>query len=340
MAAILGQTDMLSFYSPWWLLGLLLIPLFLYYELKIKSKNRIELPFSRFSLVSKFKPRRSVWKYLYPIIRATIILCLVLAIARPRYGKGRQDVQGEGVDIVVAIDVSGSMLAMDFVPENRLGAAKKVAKEFILQRKHDRIGLITFSEYALTRCPLTHDHEALNQILGQVEVNRAASGTAIGMGLATSVARLRNSTAKSKVIILITDGVNNTGEIDPFAAADMAHAFGIKVYPIGVGSNGLVDFPVDDPLFGQRYQKVMIEMDMNALNQIARQTGTGEAALATSTEQLKAIMDKIDSLEKSRYKIRYYYDYSEVFSFFLWIAFLLITAELALKVIFIRILPE
>ena len=331
---------MLSFYSPWWLLGLILIPLYLYYELKIKSKQKTQIPFSRYSVLMRLKPKHSLWKYLYPALKALLIFCLVMAIARPRFGKGREDISGEGVDIVIALDVSGSMLAVDFMPENRLGAAKKVAKEFIQQREHDRIGLVTFSEYALTRCPLTHDHSALMQLLTQVDVNKEASSTAIGLGLATAVARLRNSSAKSKVIILITDGVNNTGEVDPFSAAEMAKTFGIKVYPVGVGSNGMVDFPVQDPVFGTRYQKVMIEMDMNTLNKIASSTGTGQAALATSTEQLTSILENIDKLERSRYKIRYYYDYKEIFPIFLWLALLLILLELAFKLLFIRILPE
>ncbi|HOV16114.1 MAG TPA: VWA domain-containing protein [Candidatus Cloacimonadota bacterium] len=331
---------MLKFYSPWWLLALVLVPLYLYYELKLKSKKRAQLPFSRYSLVHRLAPRRRIWRVIYPILRALTILCLVLALARPRFGKGREDVQGQGVDIMIALDVSGSMLAVDFVPENRLGAARKVAKEFIERREHDRIGLVTFSEYALTRCPLTLDHGALIQILNQVEVNKEASSTAIGMGLAAAIARLRNSSAKSKVIILITDGVNNTGEVDPFTAAEMAKAFDIKIYPVGVGSNGLVDFPVDDPIFGTRYQKVQIEMDMNALNRIAATTGTGQAALATNTEQLKAVLANIDKLEKSTYQIRYYYDYKEIFPVFLWLAFFFLLTELGLKLVLIKILPE
>ncbi len=331
---------MIDFHSPLWLLGLILIPLYLVYEFKYKTRKRILIPFSRFSLINRLKPKFTIWKYLYPVLRAAIILCLVLALARPRFGHGREDIQGEGVDIIIALDVSGSMLAVDFVPENRLGAARKVAKEFIEQRQHDRIGLVTFSEYALTRCPLTHDHAALTELLSQVEVNKEASSTAIGMGLATAVARLRNSSAKSKVIILITDGVNNTGEVDPFSAAEMAKTFDIKVYPVGVGSNGLVDFPVTDPIFGTRYQKVLIEMDMKTLNKIASTTGTGEAALAISTAQLKAVMDNIDELEKSLYKIRYYYDYNEMFSIFLWIALVLLLIELSFKLILVRILPE
>ncbi|MFO7660731.1 MAG: VWA domain-containing protein [Candidatus Cloacimonadaceae bacterium] len=331
---------MLDFYHPWWLLALVLIPLYLLNEYKLKSRKRMQIPFSRYSLIHKMKPGKSAWRHIYPVLRALLLLCLVLAIARPRLGKGRQDIQGEGVDIVIALDVSGSMLAVDFMPENRLGAAKKVAKDFIKQRQHDRIGLVTFSEYALTRCPLTHDHDALNQIMSQVEVNQEASATAIGMGLATAVARLRNSTAASKVIILITDGANNTGEIDPFSAAELAKAFGIKVYPVGVGSNNLVDFPVSDPIFGSGYQKVYIEMDMDTLNKIAASTGTGKASLATNTEQLSAVMSNIDKLEKSRYRIRYYYDYNEIFSVFIGLAFLLLLAELSLKLVWVRILPE
>ncbi len=331
---------MLDYYNPWWLIALVLVPLYLIYEYKIKGKKRMQIPFSRYSLIHKMKPRKSIWGYVYPVLRALLIFSLVLALARPRFGKGRQDIQGEGVDIVIALDVSGSMLAVDFMPENRLGAAKKVAKDFIKQRQHDRIGLVTFSEYALTRCPLTHDHNALNQILSQVEVNQEASATAIGMGLATAVARLRNSTATSKVIILITDGANNTGEIDPFSAAELAKAFGIKVYPVGVGSNNLVDFPVSDPIFGSGYQKVYIEMDMNTLDKIAASTGTGKAALATNTEQLSAVMANIDKLEKSRYRIRQYYDYNELFPVFVWLAFMLLLIELSMKLVWVRILPE
>lgn len=331
---------MIDFYSPWWLLGLILVPLYLMYEFKIKRKKRMQLPFSRYSLIHKIRPKKSVWNIIYPALRAAVILFLVIAIARPRFGKGKEDIQGEGVDIVIALDVSGSMLAVDFIPENRLGAAKKVAKEFIRQREHDRIGLVTFSEYALTRCPLTHDHNALNQILSQVEINQDASSTAIGMGLAAAVARLRNSTAKSKVIILITDGANNTGEIDPFTAAEMAKAFSIKIYPVGVGSNDLVDFPVSDPIFGKGYQKVLIEMDMNTLDKIAAATGTVQAALATNTQQLTAVLANIDKLEKSMYKIRYYYDYKEIFPIFLWLALLLLLVELALKLVWVKILPE
>jgi len=331
---------MINFYSPWWLLGLLLVPLYILYEQKIKSRKRTKLPFSRFSLLQKLKSRRSVWNFVYPGLRLLVILLLVLAIARPRFGKGREDIQGEGVDIIIALDISGSMLAVDFMPENRLGAAKKVSREFIAQRQHDRIGLVTFSEYALTNCPLTHDHEALTKLLSQVEVNKEASSTAIGMGLSTAVARLRNSSAKSKVIILVTDGVNNTGEIDPLTAAEMAKAFGIRIYPVGVGSMGLVDYPVSDPIFGTRYQKVLIEMDMKTMNMIAASTGTGEAALAESPEQLKAVMDNIDKLEKSKYNIRMYFDYKEMFPLFLWLAFSMLLLELYFKLVRIRILPE
>lgn len=330
----------IDFYNPWWLFGLLLIPLYLYYEIKYKSTKRFQLPFSRFALLSRFKRKTSIWKYLYPTLKTLIILSLVIAIARPRLGKGREDIEGEGVDIVIALDVSGSMLAVDFMPENRLGAAKKVAKEFIELRPLDRIGLVTFSEYALTRCPLTFDNTALKELLSKVEVNQEASATAIGLGLATAVARLRNSSAQSKVIILITDGVNNTGEIDPLSAAEMAKTFDIKVYPIGVGSDGYVDFPVTDPIFGLRYQKVKIDMDMVSLNKIASLTGTNQAALATNTQQLRAVLDNIDRLEKSRFKISYYYDYRELFPIFLWIAFFLLFIELCLKLVWVKILPE
>ncbi len=331
---------MFNFQQPLWLLALLLVPAYLWFEIKLRKDKRHSFAFSRLDVLLQLKPSSFLQKHLHLILRAALILFLVIAIARPRWGKARQDVEGEGVDIVIALDVSGSMLAMDFVPENRLGAAKKVAEEFIRNRENDRIGLVSFSEYALTRCPLTNDHGALINQLEMMQVNREASATAIGMGIAAAVARLRNSTAKSRVIILITDGVNNTGEIDPDAAAELSKTFGIRIYPIGVGSNVPVDFPVSDPIFGTRYQKVLIEMDINTLNRIAAITGTGTAALATNEEQMKAILGKINALEKSHYKIRKFYDYREMFSLFLWLAFLTLGGELLLKLLIIRFMPE
>jgi Ca-activated chloride channel family protein len=251
-----------------------------------------------------------------------------------------RDINTKGVDIVLAVDISGSMLAMDFAPDNRLGAAIKVAQDFVTRRPNDRFALVAFSEYALTQIPITFDHNAMLNSLQQLKVNEKASGTAIGMGLAKAVARLKDSKAKSRLVILITDGVNNTGEIDPLSAAQMASQLGIKVYPIGVGSGGMVPFPFIDPLFGTRYINTLIELDMDTLNKIAATTGTGKAALATDANSLSNIMLQIDKQEKTTFKAQYSYKFSERFMPFLWLAFLLLLTEILLKTYFLPILPE
>jgi Ca-activated chloride channel homolog len=333
------RLQMLEFLHPWLLLGLILIPAYLYYEWKIASKKRIYLPFSRLNLIKKIAKKDNLWKYVRIVINCLVILCLVLALVRPRLGFKNSEVQGRGIDIVIALDVSGSMMAVDFKPTNRLEAAKAVARDFITDRQNDRIGLVVFSEYALTQCPLTLDHNILLQLLDNIKINQEASSTAIGMGLATAVARLKNSDSKSKVIILITDGMNNTGEIDPFTAANLAATYKIRVYPIGVGSKGLVDFPVDDPTFGKRYVKVQIDMDMATLDRIASITGTGKASLATNTKELGDIMKNIDTLEKTKFKINNYHTYREMFSILLGIAGLLILLQFVFSYIWRRELP-
>ncbi|HNX00840.1 MAG TPA: VWA domain-containing protein [Candidatus Cloacimonadota bacterium] len=330
---------MLEFLHPWFFLGLLLLPAYLYYEWKIGSKKRIYLPFTRLTLVRKIVKRENLWKYVHIVLNSLIILLLVLSLVRPRLGFKSSEVEGKGIDIVIALDVSGSMQAVDFKPTNRLEAAKAVARDFISDRQNDRIGLVVFSEYALTQCPLTLDYNILLQLLDNITINQDASSTAIGMGLATAVARLKNSEAKSKVIILITDGMNNTGEIDPFTAADLAATYKIRVYPIGVGSKGLVDFPVDDPNFGRRYVKVQIDMDMATLDRIASITGTGTASLATNTEELGTIIKNIDNLERTKYKINNYYTYKEMFSYLLGLAGLLILIQFILLYVWRRELP-
>lgn len=240
----------------------------------------------------------------------------------------------------MAVDISGSMLALDFAPQNRLAAAVKVARDFISKRPNDRFGLVAFSEYALTQSPLTYDHISMLEQLGRLEVNQSASATAIGLGLAKAVARLKDSNAKSKVVILITDGVSNTGEIDPATAALMASSFKIKVYPIGVGTNGYVDFPITDPRFGTFYRKTFVELDMETLDRVAQITGTGTAAQASDSEQLKRIMDKIDTLETTEYKAQVRYIWMEQFMPLLWAAFALLLLELVLRLLVMPVLPE
>ncbi len=331
---------MLKFANPWWLLALLVLPLLYLFQIRIRSKRQLRLPFTRLQTLRQIAGENRFWKYLLPLLRVLTLVALILAISQPRWGRGTRDINRKGVDIVLAVDISGSMLALDFAPQSRLGAAVKVAKDFISRRPNDRFGLVAFSEYALTQSPLTFDHNAMLEQLDRLEVNQEASFTAIGLGLAKSVARLRHSNAKSKVVILITDGVSNTGEIDPISAARMAKEFNIKVYPIGVGRTGYVDYPVVDPRFGSFYQKVLVELDMETLNRVAELTGTGKAALAGDKNQLQEIMERIDKLEKTDYSAKIHYIWSEKFMFLLWIACALLILELTLRLVFLPILPE
>ena len=331
---------MLKFAHPWWLLALLLIPLYWLWQTRWQNARKTRLPFTRLNLLREVAGENKFWRYLFPVLRALTLLCLILALAQPRWGRGTRDITQKGVDIVLAVDISGSMLALDFAPQNRLAAAVKVARDFISKRPNDRFGLVAFSEYALTQSPLTYDHISMLEQLGRLEVNQTASATAIGLGLAKAVARLKDSNAKSKVVILITDGVSNTGEIDPETAARMASSFKIKVYPIGVGTNGFVDFPITDPRFGTFYSKTFVELDMETLNRVAQITGTGKAAQASDSNQLQQIMDNIDTLETTEYKAKVRYIWTEQFMPLLWTAFALLLLELILRLLVMPVLPE
>ncbi len=328
------------FAQPWFLILLLAIPLYLYYELVIRSRRVNGLPASRLALLMELQGGHNLYRYFYPALKSLLILCLVLALARPQWGHGVRDLQKNGVDIVIAMDVSGSMLALDFMPQNRLGAAVKVAKDFVSRRPNDRFSLIAFSEYAITASPLTWDHASVMAALDHLEVNMEASGTAVGMGLAKAVTRLKDSKAKSRIVILITDGVNNTGEIDPIAAARMAAAMGIKVYPIGVGSGGLVPFPYADPFFGTRNIPTLIELDMLTLDQIAALTGTNKAANATDAAGLRNIMLELDKLERTKMLAKMNYLWEDRFHLLLLAAMLLLLFEIICKSFWLPVFPE
>lgn len=328
------------FAQPGFLLLLLAIPLYLYYELVIRSRKVNGLPASRLALLMELQGSHNLYRYFYPALKSMLILCLVLALARPQWGHGVRDLQKNGVDIVIAMDVSGSMLALDFMPQNRLGAAVKVAKDFVSRRPNDRFSLIAFSEYAITASPLTWDHASVMAALDHLEVNMEASGTAVGMGLAKGVTRLKDSKAKSRIVILVTDGVNNTGEIDPIAAARMAAAMGIKVYPIGVGSGGLVPFPYVDPFFGTRNIPTLIELDMLTLDKIAALTGTNKAANATDAAGLRNIMLELDKLERTRMLAKMNYLWQDRFYLLLLAAMFLLLFEIICKSFWLPVFPE
>jgi Ca-activated chloride channel homolog len=319
---------MLSLTHPYflWLLGI--IPLYWAYDVIVMSKRRICLSHPETELLRKAAGGDTLLRYLPLAWRSLILLLLIAALTGPRLGRKETETSGEGIDIVLALDISKSMEANDFLPI-RLEAARKVAKEFVANRKRDRLGLVTFSGTAFTQCPLTEDNTMLLKVLDRVKMTTAMDGTAIGMGLGMAVSRLNQSKAKSKVIILITDGNNNTGEIDPNTAANLAASLGIKVYPIGVGNE-------TPQVFGRM---IMEPLDMGALNRIAALTGTGTAHLATNAGELESIMSNIDRMEKTTYEIKHHMEYRELFPWLLVAALFLFTLETLARLIRWRTLP-
>jgi len=276
------------------------IPLIAWYIFGRKFQN----PEMKLSTIEPYKsvaasPR--IWLRHTPFIFSIIALSLfIIALARPQSYKSSRDISVEGIDIVISLDISGSMLAEDFKP-NRIEAAKDIAKEFIDKRPQDRIGLVIFSGESFTQCPLTTDHTVLKNLFSEVHSGMIDDGTAIGMGLATSVNRLRFSTAKSKVIILLTDGVNNMGAVAPLTAAEIAKQFGIRVYTIGVGKMGTAPYPFQTP-FGKKYQQIEVEIDEPLMQHISDITG-GIYRRATDEGALREILDEIDQMEKTKINV-------------------------------------
>ncbi|MBT3354084.1 MAG: VWA domain-containing protein [Candidatus Scalindua sp.] len=278
----------------------------------------------RFSSLGYFKriEQGSSVKYRHILIalRVLVIILLVFALARPQSGKAHSKVTTEGIDIVLALDVSGSMLAEDFQLKNkrrnRLYVAKEVVKDFIEWRENDRIGMVVFAGQAYTQCPLTLDYDVLLQFLEKVEIGMVEDGTAIGSAIGVCVNRLKSSKAKSKVVILLTDGRNNAGGIDPLTAAELSKTFGMKIYTVGAGTKGLAPYPVKN-LFGLKtYRSIQIDIDEEGLTEIAKITG-GKYFRATDTASLKEVYRQIDSLEKTKMEEAKYTEYSELFIYLL-----------------------
>ncbi len=265
-----------------------------------------------------------------PAMRVAALALLVFAAARPQAGSRRVEVSAEGIDIMIALDVSGSMRAEDFRPKNRLHVAKEVVRSFIAGRTSDRIGLVVFAGRAFLQCPLTLDYGILSDLLSSVEIGMMEDGTAIGSALASAVNRLRSSSAKSRVVILVTDGVSNAGNIDPLTAARLAAAMKIKVYTVGVGRpGGRAPFPVDDPVFGRRTVQMDAEIDEKTLREIAATTG-GAYFPATDPAALEAIFEKIGELEKTKIESVEFVDYEERAGWFLVPAVALLSLEAGL----------
>lgn len=270
------------------------------------------------------------------VMKMIVLALLIVAIARPQTSSKREDVSVEGIDIVMAMDVSGSMLAQDFKP-NRLEASKKVAMDFAKGRPNDRIGLVVFSGEAFTQCPLTTDHQVLNDLFREIKSGMIEDGTAIGDGLATAISRLKDSQAISKVIILLTDGVSNMGALDASSAAEIAKIYGIRVYTIGVGSMGTAPYPVQTP-FGVKMQQMEVKIDEPLLKQVAQMTD-GKYFRATSNQKLQEVYEAIDQLEKSKIDVTVFSKKSEEFHNWALAAAFVFLLMLLLKYTWLKTLP-
>lgn len=321
------------------LLWLLVLPLLLivhYVYMEIKGRN----PHLRVSNAIPWKQEKNtvlnIIRHIPFVLRIAALSLIIIAIARPRSSSKLDKVQSEGIDIMLTMDVSTSMLARDFTPD-RISAAKDIAIEFISQRPSDRMGIVVFAGESYTQCPLTTDRATLINLMKEVSTNLLEDGTAIGNGLATAVARLKDSDAKSRVIILLTDGVNNSGEIAPETAADIAKTYGIRVYTIGVGANGEAPYPVMTP-WGVDIQKVKVEIDEQLLTNIANETG-GRYFRATDNTKLAEIYSEIGKMEKTRTTIDSFPVYKELFLGYAVAALICLMLELLLNVFVIRRLP-
>lgn len=315
---------------------LALLPIIAWYILRQK-KSGASL---QVSTIRNLEAVPKNWKYYFRhlvfALNIAVMTLLVIVLARPQSSENWENVSTEGIDIVMAVDVSTSMLARDLRPD-RLEAAKDVASAFIAGRPYDRIGLVVFAGESFTQCPLTTDHPVVTNLLRETATGVLQDGTAIGNGLATAVNRLKDSDAISKVIILLTDGENNAGEIPPITAAEIAKTFGIRVYTIGVGTIGTAPYPMQTP-FGIQVQNIPVKIDEESLQSIAGLTG-GKYFRATSNDKLKQIYAEIDALEKSKIEVKEFSKKQEEFQPFAIFAALLLIAGILLKVTIFRNIP-
>ncbi|MDX1638227.1 MAG: VWA domain-containing protein [Balneolaceae bacterium] len=322
--------------NPEWFWLLALVPLLI--ALQVWRRYRHQEPSLTFSDVSDLEELPGNWRsygvWLAPAFYWIAYALIVMALARPQFQNTTVERNAEGIDIVMALDISTSMKAEDLKP-NRFEAARNVAIDFIDKRISDRIGLVAFARKSFTVVPPTLDYDLLKRLLNDVQMGIVEDGTAIGMGIATAVNRLKESRAESKVIILLTDGQNNSGEIDPVTAADLAVTYGVKIYTIGAGTRGTAPYPVQDPVFGTRYQNVKVDIDEEMLTRIAEMTD-GEYFRATNTERLQEIYDRIDELEKTEIEELIYTDYTDLYPRFLIPAFILLILGLVCDKILFR----
>jgi Ca-activated chloride channel family protein len=300
-----------TFANPEFLYLLLLIPVLVTWYVLRRNRHTSDIRYSTLKPFDAVPPTlRERLRHLPFAIRMMVMASLVVAFARPQTSSTGESVSTEGIDIAMVMDISGSMLAEDLKP-NRIDAAKEVARTFVEGRPSDRIGLVIFAGESFTQCPMTLDHGVLTNLLRQVKSGMVEDGTAIGLAIAQGVNRLKEGEAESRVMILLTDGVNNRGEIDPITAAQIAQTFGIRIYTIGVGTVGEAPYPVQTP-FGIRYQNVPVDVDEPTLRKVASMTG-GRFFRATDNRSLKEIYGEIDQLEKTRIEVRSYRSYTELY---------------------------
>ncbi|MCP4545658.1 MAG: VWA domain-containing protein [bacterium] len=327
------------FAIPLALIALIVVPLIIYVRWRFRRVHHLSLLMSDTRLHKRHAGTgRARLRHLPLVLRILVIAILALALARPQSGTRMHEVTSEGVDIVLLIDISTSMKGEDFRPRNRLEEAKVQAAEFITKRENDRIGLVPFAGQAYTACPLTLDHDLLLEFMTQVRMGVVEDGTAIGSALATGANRLRESEAESKIMVLLTDGDNNAGSIDPLTAARAAASLGIKIYTIGVGKEGKVPYPYTDAIFGKRYQYVETNLDETTLREIAAASG-GRFFRAQNSESLADIYREIDQLERTEISSVERIDYNEASTLFLLPAVLLLVCEFLLSHFVLRRLP-
>ncbi len=335
----------MEFASPWWLALLLTLPLVARRLRRPGTTGTGAVLYPNIWMLRGGGSLRAIAARVLPWLSVLALALLIIAMARPRRLQEVVTVTSEGIDMVLALDISGSMRAEDFQPKNRFTVARDVLERFIAGTRGDRLALVVFAAKAFTQCPLTLDYDMLQQLLDQVEIGMVdESATAIGMAIATGAARLEHSDAASRVIILLTDGMNNAGAIDPLTAAKAAGAMGVKIYTIGVGSEEGALIPIDDPLFGRTYarnpdgsyQRTL--MDEDTLRKIAQLSG-GKYYRAADPDTLRAIYEEIRKLEKSKFETTEYRRYHELAGLFLWPGTALLVLQVVLSCTWLRKLP-
>ncbi|MBD3257703.1 VWA domain-containing protein [candidate division GN15 bacterium] len=320
-------------------IGAVIVALMIWYQLRHRRVKTSAVKYSDVRIVSRAaRTGRHRFRMILPVLRVLAVIVFVLAFARPRAGTEIKEITSEGIDIMLALDVSSSMQAEDFKPHNRLYVAKEEIKKFVNKRVNDRIGLVVFARNSFTQCPLTVDYGVLLKFVDQIDFGVVEDGTAIGMAIANGVNRLRDSESESKIMILLTDGDNNAGEIDPLTAANLATAFDIKIYTIGAGKPGNAMFPVQDPIFGKRYVYQPTKINEEMLKEIADITG-GQYFRARSGEELDEIYTLIDEMEKTEVKVAQHTQYTELFHYFTALGLALVVLEMVLAGSLFRKLP-